>query len=137
MKKLFCVIMCFVLATCLAACAKATVIDEKRELASREIPEELDLMIIDNEGTIWVEKEQITGVYVCYEESRGRFLEIRVDSKGEKELKKAFRKKSRELNFVVDGEIMAYPLTLHEHYPNCVIYKDDYQEIMRCFNAIQ
>lgn len=136
MKKLFCVFMCFMLTACLVACAKP-VIDEKRELASREIPENMDLMIIDDEGTIWVEKEQITGVYVCYEESRGRFLEIRVDSKGEKALKKAFRKKNREISFVVDGEMMAYPLALHEHYPNCVIYKADYQEIMRCFNAIQ
>lgn len=137
MKKLICILTCLVLAACVVACAKPTPKEEKKELAHREIPDGVEIMIIDDDGTVWLETEHVEGAYICYEESRGRFFELRVNENGQKQLKKAVRKKNRELSLVINGVIEATPVTRHEHYHDCIIYKDEYSEMMRCFNLLK
>lgn len=139
MKKLFCILLCALILIPVAACAEKTPtpIEKKYDLSEKEISDDMDIQIVDQKGEIWIEAENIDSIFVCYEESKGRYLEVRVDEKGAKKLKRVSKKKNRELSLVINGEVMATPITKHEYYNDCIVYIAEYAEIMNCFNAVK
>ena len=139
MKKLFCILLCLLMTMTVVSCAQKAPepVEKKYDLSTKEIADDMDIEIIDHKGKVWISAENIDTILVCFEESRGRYLEIRVDEKGEKQLKRAIRNKKRELSLVIDGEELATDLTRHEYYYDCIVYEAEYDDVMKCFNAIK
>lgn len=133
MKKLFCILFSLVLALGLAACKEEKQEPQRYELAQKTIREDGDFKVMDEDGTVWLEKEHIEKVFVCYEESKGRYLELKLTKDGIGVFKKANRKKNGNLSVVLNDKLLATPL---EKYEDSAIVLGEYEYIMNCFNEI-
>ena len=113
MKKLLCFLMSFVFIFSLAACGdKGSKEDEPLilDLAQKKMLEDIEFKVIDEDGTVWLENKDVQMVLVTYEESKSRYLDLRLTADGATSFKNAVKKGTGELSITVNGEKLTGPV---------------------------
>ncbi|MBQ8741288.1 MAG: hypothetical protein IJY79_07040 [Clostridia bacterium] len=139
MKRFFCVFICLLLTITFVACGeKDTVSDEFKilELAEKQLLDDMDFKVIDGEGTVWLENQDIEKVLVTYQKEKNRYLELRLTDEGLKDFKKALKNKDTVLTITVNGEKLASPVILDDIEENSAIVLGEYEDVMNWFNTI-
>lgn len=139
MKRFLSVLICLLLTLTFVACGeKDTVSDEFRilELAEKQLLSDIEFKIVDSEGTVWLENQDIEKVLVTYQKEKNRYLELRLTDDGLKEFKKALKNKDTVLSITVDGEALTSPVILDDIEENSAIVLGEYEDVMNWFNTI-
>ena len=138
MKKLICIIMCMVFSFGLLGCGEKNDTEKYNilVLAEKDIEEGKTFEIVDKEGNVIVENEDVEKVLVSFEKSRNRYLEILLTKSGKRSVKKALKKKDCVLTIVLDKENLVSPVLLDDIEEKSVIALGEYEDVMDWFNAI-
>jgi len=141
MKKLLCIIFCIAVLCGLVGCgALGDGLSGEffiLELTEKPLDEDIAFSIVDESGKQWLENADVDTVYVSYEKSKDRYLELSLTDDGVKKFKKAQRaNKEGVLSVAIDGEIIASPVIKDEVADNSVIVKGKYKTVMDWFNAL-
>lgn len=139
MKRFLCILICLILPMTFVACGEEdTVSDEFRilELAEKQLLDDIDFKIVDQEGTVWLENEDIQKVLVTYQKEKNRYLELRLTDNGLKAFKKALKKEDTVLSITVGGETLTSPVIQDDIEENSAIVLGEYEDVMQWFNAI-
>lgn len=139
MKRFLCILICLLLSMTFVACGeKDTASDEFRilELAEKQLLSDIDFKVVDNEGTVWLENQDIEKVLVTYQKDKNRYLELRLTKDGIKNFKEALKNKDTVLSITVDGEVLTSPVILDDIEENSAIVLGEYEDVMKWFNAI-
>lgn len=139
MKRFLCILICLLLSMTFVACGeKDTASDEFRilELAEKQLLSDIDFKVVDNEGTVWLENQDIENVLVTYQKDKNRYLELRLTKDGIKNFKEALKNKDTVLSITVDGEVLTSPVILDDIEENSAIVLGEYEDVMKWFNAI-
>ncbi len=139
MKKIFCLFVCVLLTMTFVACGDSdTVSDEFRilELAEKQLLDDIDFKIIDQDGNVCLENQDIESVLVTYQKEKNRYLELSLTKEGLKEFKKALKHKDAVLTMTVNGEKLASPIILDDIEEKSAIILGEYEDVMKWFNAI-
>lgn len=139
MKRFLCILICLLLSMTFVACGeKDTASDEFRilELAEKQLLSDIDFKVVDSEGTVWLENQDIEKVLVTYQKDKNRYLELRLTKDGIKDFKQALKNKDTVLSITVDGEVLTSPVILDDIEENSAIVLGEYEDVMKWFNAI-
>ena len=139
MKRFLCTLICLLLALTFVACGeKDTVSDEFRilELAEKQLLSDIEFKVVDGEGTVWLENQDIEKVLVTYQEEKNRYLELRLTNDGLKKFKKGLKNKDTVLSITIDGEVLTSPVILDDIEENSAIVLGEYEDVMYWFNTI-
>ena len=114
MKKFFCILLCLGLFFCFVGCAKIgdQGSDEFRilELAEKKIPTTKQVTVVDAEGDIVLNNDDIEKVLVVFEKSKDRYLELRLKEDSVKKFKTALKQDDAVLSLMLNGEEIASPV---------------------------
>lgn len=148
MKKLLCGVLCVLMAICFFGCKSKTeeLSDQYNilELTEEEknVNESLEFKIVDEDGTVWIEREHVTRVLVSFEKSRNRYLELKLNEDGIKKLKKAL-KGNRTLTIMVNDEpllsydgVEATNVQLDDLEERSAIVLGEYKDVISWFNIL-
>lgn len=141
MKKLFCIVLLILTVLSFVGCNEAGEGLSGEffilELTEKELDDDIAFSIVDESGDIWIENADVETVFVSYEKSKDRYLELRLSDDGIKKFKKAQKaNKDGVLSIAVDGEKIASPVIKDDIDDNSVIVKGEYIDIMEWFNLL-
>lgn len=141
MKKLLCIIVLMLTVLSLVGCNEAGEGLSGEflilELTEKELDDDIAFSIIDESGKVWLENADVDTVFVSYEKSKDRYLELRLTDDGIKKFKKAQKaNKEGDLSIAIDGEKIASPVIKDDIDDNSVIIKGEYVDVMHWFNSI-
>lgn len=148
MKRLLCGALCVLMAICFFGCKSKTeelsnqynILELTEE--DKNVKESLEFKIIDEDGTVWIEREHVERVLVSFEKTRNRYLEFKLNSDGIKKLKKALKGK-HTLTVTVDGEpllsydgVEATNVQLDDLEERSAIVLGEYKDVISWFNIL-
>lgn len=142
MKKLLCIIMVILSFFCFAGCKDDSQETEPKgptmvELMEKNLTEEYDFAIVNDEGTVYLENEDVSKLFIMYKKGQDRYLEIRFTEDGAKKFKKAIKEnKKNQLSITLDGKIYVTPVLANEETPEYAKITGTYEEIMVYFNKM-
>lgn len=141
MKKILCIIICILTAFCFVGCKDAdeALSDEPPliELMARTLSSEYEFAIVDEDGTVWLENDDVTSVLVMYKKGQNRYLELRFNEEGAEKFKKAIKKnKKGTLSITLDGEVLASPVLANEENAEYAKLTGIYEDVVGWFNKL-
>lgn len=141
MKKLLCIIICILTAICFVGCKdKGEALSDEPpliELMAKSLSEENEFALVDDEGTVWLENEDVTSVLIMYKKGQNRYLELRFTKEGAKSFKQAVRKnKNGTLSITLNGEVLASPITANQENPEYARADSIYEDVIGWFNEL-
>lgn len=141
MKKILCIIICILTAFCFVGCKDAdeALSDEPPliELMARTLSSEYEFAIVDDEGTVWLENDDVTSVLVMYQKGQNRYLELRFTEDGAKAFKKAIKKAPNgTLSITLDGEVLVSTVTANQETPEYARADSVYEDVIGWFNKL-
>lgn len=107
------------------------------ELMEKELTDEYDFAIVNDEGTVLLENEDVSKLFVMYKKGQHRYLELRFTEEGTEKFKKAIKENKRnKLSIMLDGEVFVTPVIANEDTPEYAKITGTYDEIMTYFNKM-
>ena len=140
MKKLLCIIMCILTVFCFVGCKDKTSAAEEpplMELMARSLSSEYEFALVDDEGTVLLENDDVTSVLIMYQKGQNRYLELRFTEEGAKTFKKAIKKAPNgTLSITLDGEVLVSSVTANEKNPEYARADGIYEDVIGWFNKL-
>lgn len=143
MKKLLCFIICILTALFCVGCKKnseseiVSIAEMGIDLITKDICDSYEFTIVDDNGTVWVEHQDMKEAGIVYKEGQNRYLEIRFTQSGAKKFRDAIKEtQDGTLSLMMDGEVLASPILANEIIADYAKITGPYSDVAHWFNML-